>query len=151
MRSQLRARSGGFTLIELLVVIAIIAVLIALLVPAVQKVRESALRTQCSNNLRQIGIAIHNFHNNSEDLPPTRIDDRGSASWLVLIMPYIEQDDVYRLWDLRRGYFLQPPEAREAQVKQYYCPFRRSPPQLSVNNTGQNAQDTLNGVVYRAP
>jgi type II secretory pathway pseudopilin PulG len=131
-------------LIELLIVIAIIAVLIALLVPAVQKVREAALRTQCANNLRQIGIAIHKFHDEYMVLPPSRIDQRGSASWLVLILPNLEQDNVYRAWDTKRSYFAQPLEAQQAQVKEYYCPFRRVPPQLSVTNNC----DTSGGTFY---
>src|SRR5437879_1388776 len=94
----------GFTLIELLVVIAIIAVLVGLLLPAVQKVRESANRTQCANNLKQIGLAFHNYHDAYSALPPARLDYDGGVSWAVLIMPFIEQGSAYNQWDPHEWY-----------------------------------------------
>src|SRR5204862_2708936 len=100
----------GFTLIELLVVIAIIGVLIALLLPAVQKVREAANRTSCANNLKQIGIGVHNYHDTMKFMPPSRIANTYSP-WSVLIMPHIEQDNLYRLFNIRENYSNVPQAA----------------------------------------
>ena len=99
-----RDRLRGFTLIELLVVIAIIAILIALLLPAVQQAREAARRTQCKNNLHQIGIAIHNYHDTFRIFPPGHVTsvhydvtDNTMWGWAVMILPYIDQSPMYNL------------------------------------------------------
>src|SRR2546425_3760889 len=97
-----RWRPSAFTLIELLVVIAIIAILIALLVPAVQKVREAAARTQCANNLKQIALAVHAYHDANKYFPVNSlITDQADNwieknwSWMARILPYIEQGNLY--------------------------------------------------------
>jgi prepilin-type N-terminal cleavage/methylation domain-containing protein/prepilin-type processing-associated H-X9-DG protein len=120
-----RTRRPGFTLIELLVVIAIISVLAGLLLPAVQKAREAAARMSCGNNLHQLGLACHMYHDSEGSLPPDRLST-AYATWAVLLLPYVEQDNLYRQWDLRMTYYQQNPTARLTPVKSYFCPSRRS-------------------------
>ena len=123
-------RRPGFTLIELLVVIAIIAVLIGLLLPAVQKVREAASRAQCANNLKQMSLGTFSYESAYGWFPPSRIRDHW-ATWEVIILPYIEQQAIYNQWDLTMQYYNQPSSVTVLQVKIYYCPSRRSPGLIS--------------------
>jgi prepilin-type N-terminal cleavage/methylation domain-containing protein len=95
---EIEMRRRGFTLIELLVVIAIIAILIALLLPAVQQAREAARRTQCKNNLKQIGLGLHNYHDIYDTLPPGALASSvggWGASWYMRILPQIDQAPLY--------------------------------------------------------
>jgi len=123
---QLRRRKA-FTLIELLVVIAIIGILIALLLPAVQKIREAAARTKCANNLKQIGLAVHGYHEVNKALPPSRLLNE-YATWAVLILPYLGEDPLYKRFDILNDYFNQGtyPDFSivQAPVVTYNCPLR---------------------------
>lgn len=106
--ASVKVRGGGglrraFTLVELLVVIAIIGVLVALLLPAIQAAREAANRMQCSNNLKQIGLGIHNFHDTKNALPPSNFFDDNRASLWAFIYPFIEQPALYEIISRNNG------------------------------------------------
>ncbi|ADB16553.1 protein of unknown function DUF1559 [Pirellula staleyi DSM 6068] len=114
----------GFTLVELLVVIAIIGVLVALLLPAVQSAREAARRMQCQNNLKQLGIAMHNHHDTLQTFPNSRVDNR--YTWAVDILPFMEQKTLHDQWKLNTSYYGQTLVARTTTVNAYFCPSRRT-------------------------
>jgi prepilin-type N-terminal cleavage/methylation domain-containing protein/prepilin-type processing-associated H-X9-DG protein len=127
----MRSARKGFTLVELLVVIAIIGTLIGLLLPAVQKVRAAAARIQCLNNLRQLGLALHGFHNDHGHFPPGLISSSDNASDAVCsgftyILPYIEQDNVYKAYDFSVPWFDTANYlAVGLPVKLFFCPANR--------------------------
>ncbi len=134
----MRSLRRGFTLIELLVVIAIIGILVALILPAVQQAREAARRTQCRNNLKQIGLALHNYHDSFLMFPPGYIavgngphpahDGTNGAGWATMILPQLEQGNLYDLFNSNLS-IADPAndEFRQQPLAVFRCPSDRQP------------------------
>jgi prepilin-type N-terminal cleavage/methylation domain-containing protein len=143
----------GFTLIELLVVIAIIAILIALLVPAVQKVRDAAAMTQCRNNLKQIALAVHNYHDVKKQFPAGAVYRANAAgqldyyeTWTISILPYLEQGPLYQLWDPNVPNVALTPnmnQLRQALVPVYNCPSDGTGSDLMIPASGPGGETGL--------
>ncbi|HWL09707.1 MAG TPA: DUF1559 domain-containing protein [Planctomicrobium sp.] len=142
-------RRKGFTLIELLVVIAIIAILVALLLPAVQQAREAARRSQCKNNLKQFGLAVHNYHDVHKQFPPGGINGAGGlnkACHWIMILPFIEQANLYHQFDFSKS--LEDPsmyEAKTTPVSVYFCPSLPRSVKVVISSPENHSSDGARG------
>ena len=144
----------GFTLVELLVVIAIIGILVAMLIPAVQQVREAARRTACVNKLRQIGLATLSFEGTHQAFPPARLHPKANPvppyhlgdsqpSWLARILPFLEQESLYQEWDLSKPYSWHASDVTSKALEIYICPSRRSLEESVVPDSTQTIAVSL--------
>jgi prepilin-type N-terminal cleavage/methylation domain-containing protein len=119
-RQAMRHRIRAFTLVELLVVIAIIGILVALLLPAVQAAREAGRRTSCNNNIKQIGLALHNYHDTKKRFPTGHRNTVAAANWRVEIFPFMEQMPLYQ--QLNPNDIYNPVQMRKLMLSAYWCP-----------------------------
>ena len=132
----------AFTLVELLVVIAIIGVLIGLLLPAVQNVRAAAQRIACANHLKQIGLAVHSYEAVHRSIPPNRLNRSGGVSWAVHLLPFIESQNFFDQWDLKRWYYDQGNTVAEGDMLRansvtiFFCPRRRTAGSAGLSTSG---------------
>ncbi len=127
------SRRNGFTLVELLVVIAIIGILVGLLLPAVQAAREAARRMQCSNNLKQLGLSLHNYHDTYNRFPMTAVDGGGTTGIFVRLLPYIEQNNLFNQVRYDGNYLVNLPLSK-TKISTYLCPSGPREFSLAVTN-----------------
>ena len=140
-------RPAGFTLVELLVVIAIIGVLVALLLPAVQAAREAARRSACTNNLRQLGIAFHNYHSAKGSFPPGG-DSKSQLAWTVYSLPYYEQGNVYNITDRGAGNYLEADKnvPQFTRVDVFLCPSQPEHVRSNLGVPPSGGTDQIDGI-----
>jgi prepilin-type N-terminal cleavage/methylation domain-containing protein len=137
LRVVSKRKRRAFTLVELLVVIAIIGILVALLLPAIQAAREAARRAQCTNHLKQLGLACLNYESTKKALPPSRLPCH-HGSWFNEIWPHLEETAASSNWDPVLSYFYQPAQNIQNQVPVFYCPSRRRPGTNTLSIKGDN-------------
>ncbi len=146
-----RWKRSGFTLIELLVVIAIIAILIALLLPAVQQAREAARRSQCKNNLKQLVLALHNYHDNYQSFPPGKVTlgsccgTKSGTNWAISILPFMDQAPLYKQYNFNR---YNEDSANQA-VRQTNLAVQNCPSDVNAGQVMKPESGPGSGLLYR--
>lgn len=133
-RLRRRRLAAGFTLVELLSSLAVVAVLVGIALPAVQSTREAARRLQCRSHLRQLTLALHEFHDYHEACPPLEIADSW-ATWAVFLLPYLDQQSLWDGWTLNRRYYAQP-SGCGTDLPIFHCPSRSDVAKRNVGTTG---------------
>ncbi len=147
---HLRGGHRGFTLIELLVVIAIIAILIGLLLPAIQKVRESAARTRCINNLKQLGLGLLQYHDANGTFPASKATTPVIITWVPFIFPYVEQTALFQRYDFTSDWNVAPNDVNPGGPDQVALPILLCPSalpgRLASNKRGITDYDAVNSI-----